>query len=68
VTIGKASHPQTPPDAPRDDVDPEDERIDRQTSTKTGTKSFSQKENGAKHVDPPAPPSEKVAGASGKER
>ena len=65
----REQHPQTPPDAPpADNPGPEDDRMDRQTSNKTGTKSFSQKEDGARHIDRPAPPSEKVAGAFGKER
>lgn len=64
----RANHPQIPPDAPADNAGPEDERVDRQTSTKAGTKSLSQKEDGAKHIDRPAPPSEKVAGAFGKGR
>ena len=65
----RATHPPTPPDAPPEDVrGPEDDRTDRQTSNKTGTKSFSQKEDGVRHPDRPAPPSEKVAGAFGKEK
>jgi hypothetical protein len=40
---------------------------DRQTSHKAGSRSIAQKEAGARHVDHPAPPSRKVAGAFGRE-
>jgi hypothetical protein len=63
----RATHPQTAPDAPPDNAGPEDERVDRQTSNKTGTKSFAQKEDGAKYTDRPMPQTDKKAGAFGKE-
>jgi hypothetical protein len=65
----RAEHPQVPPDAPQqEDTSREDAPRDRQTSNKTGTKSIAQKEDRSKYTDRPAPPSEKVAGAFGKER
>jgi hypothetical protein len=65
---GRAEHPQVPPDAPQqDDTARDDGPRDRQTSNKAGTKSIAQK-NASKYTDRPAPPSEKVAGAFGKER
>ena len=64
----RAEHPQVPPDAPQqEDVTRDEGPRDRQTSNKMGTKSIAQKEDRSKYTDRPAPPSEKVAGAFGKE-
>jgi len=64
----RAAHPQNPTDAPEQDMtSPDEERRDRQTSNKMGTKSSAQKEGESKYTDRPTPPSQKVAGAFGKE-
>jgi hypothetical protein len=64
----RAEHPQVPPDAPQQEDNRDEGPRDRQTSNKTGTKSIAQKEDASKYTDRAAPPSEKVAGAFGKER
>lgn len=68
-------HPPISPDAPpreqdaagREGDDTGDDRTDRQTSHKAGSRSVAQKEAGSKYADRGHPSSHKVPGASGKE-
>ena len=62
----RADHPAVAPDAPPESQGDGDMR-DRELSNKVGTRSNAQKEAGTRHVERPAPPSHKVAGAFGKE-
>jgi hypothetical protein len=63
---GRAHHPAGAPDAPPES-DGQGDMSDRELSNKVGTRSNAQKQAGTRHAERPAPPSQKVAGAFGKE-
>lgn len=65
-TREREEYPAAAPDAAPDGADDGDMR-DRQFPTKTGFRSNAQKEAGTRHTEDAAPPSNKVAGAFGKE-
>lgn len=71
----RAEHPPIAPDAPpveqdaagREGEQPLDDRRDRHTSHKAGSRSIAQKEADSKYADRGHPASHKVAGADGRE-